>query len=146
MTTTNSLRQWSGQMPVASPETKPFWDACNEERFLLQKCPDCGRFQYHYRAFCSHCWSRNIEDYVSAGHGTIWTYSVVKKNRTPGYEGKTPYVVAIVELEGGTKVFGNVVDLDPDDAHIGMPVELIFAVADTGQKIPLFSASHPSAS
>jgi uncharacterized OB-fold protein len=141
MTTNSTLRPWTGQMPTTSPETVPFWEACNREEFLLQKCPDCGKFQYHYRAFCSHCWSENIEDYKSAGHGTVWTFSVVMKNRSPGYEGKTPYAVGIVELEGGTKVFGNIVDIDPMAIEIGTKVELIFAIADTGQKIPLFSAA-----
>jgi uncharacterized OB-fold protein len=131
---------WSGLMPTSTPETAPFWDACNRGVFLLQKCNACGKFQYHYRAHCCHCMSTDIADYESTGKGTVWTFSTVYKNANLG-KGHGPYVVGMVELEGGTRVFGNILGIDPEEVHIGLPVEVAFSKSENGQHIPVFVAA-----
>ena len=68
----------------------------------------------------------------------MWTYSVVYRNNTEGYREQTPYVVGLIELEGGVKVISNVVGGDPEAVAIGTEVELTFRKADNGQSIPLF--------
>jgi uncharacterized OB-fold protein len=138
---TEVMSNWTGFLPVSTPETAPFWNACNEGVFLLQRCRDCGKTQYHYRALCCHCWSDRVDDLPSTGRGTVWTYSVVYRNNTPGYSEKVPYVVGLVELEGGVKVFGNILVGAPEDVSIGTPVQVTFAKADTGQMIPLFEVT-----
>lgn len=132
------LIEWHGQLPDVSSETKPFWDACNRGVFLIQRCRDCHKTQYHYRAICCHCWSSAVEDLPAKGSGTIWTYSVVMKNRSPVVAFEPPYIVALVELDEGVRVFANIVNCDPNRMTIGMPVQLTFAEAESGQKIPLF--------
>lgn len=129
---------WTGWVPATSPETQPYWDAANNGVLLLQKCPDCGKVQYHYRALCSFCWSDKIEDFPSSGRGAVWTYSVVYKNATKGYSEKLPYVVGLVELEGGVKFVTNIIGGDPEAVTFGTEVELTFAKTDAGQAIPLF--------
>jgi uncharacterized OB-fold protein len=129
---------WTGQLPSVTPETAPFWEACNREVFLLQRCESCSKFQYHYRAQCSHCWSGDVADVPSSGTGTVWTFSVVHRNNTRAYRDRTPYAVVIVELEGGVKVFGALVEGDPESVEIGMQVSLRFARAGTDQLIPVF--------
>ena len=42
-------------IPVANELTKPFWDAVNEKRLVLQHCDDCGKLQYPIRPKCWHC-------------------------------------------------------------------------------------------
>lgn len=132
------MLQWKKLLPTVTGETKPFWDACKEGRLLLQRCRACGEHQSYYRGFCAHCWSRDVEDVVSSGRGTVWSYTVTHQNRTPGYKEELPYVVALVELEGGVKVFTNIVGCDAERVHIGMAVKLTFAQAENGTSIPLF--------
>jgi uncharacterized OB-fold protein len=138
MSTDGHAGLWTGFLPATTPETAPFWEAANQGVFLLQRCPDCGKTQYHYRALCCHCWSDNVEDFPSSGRGTVWTYSVVYRNNTPGYKEETPYVVGLVELEGGVKVVTNIIGCDPEAVTFGTKVEATFAKADSGQHIPLF--------
>lgn len=135
---TTHVEVWTGFEPTTTPETAPFWNAANEGVFLIQSCPDCGKKQYHYRALCSHCWSDRIEDFPSSGRGTVWTFSVVYRNNTPGYTEKVPYVVGLVELEGGVKVVTNIVGADPESVTFGTPVEVVFERSASGQNIPLF--------
>lgn len=131
---------FTGELPTRSPETAPFWDAANQGVLLLQKCNDCQKFQYHYRAHCSHCFSVDIADYPSAGEGTVWTFSTVYKNSTPHFTDQTPYAVGVAQMEGGVLVFGSIHGIDPEAVEIGLPVNVAFAKAEDGQMIPVFVA------
>jgi uncharacterized OB-fold protein len=133
-----TVESWLGPMPARSPETDRFWDACNRNEFLIQRCGACGKFQYHYRALCAHCWADNPEDVVANGTGAVWTFSVVHENRSGAYASTLPYVVALVELDEGVRVFGTLVDTPIDQVEIGLPVQVAFAVAPDGQHIPVF--------
>jgi hypothetical protein len=135
---TKASEQWTGRLPTRSPETERFWDACNRGVFLVQRCRTCGERQYHYRAVCANCWSSELDELEASGNGTIWTYSVVERNRSSDFADKVPYVVALVELEEGVSVFGNVIDCDPHGVRIGQPVKLAWQVAEEGQHIPVF--------
>jgi uncharacterized OB-fold protein len=136
---------WIGRVPSRSPETDPFWDACNRNVFLVQRCNACDIVQYHYRAVCANCWSSDLDDVEASGRGKVWTYSVVRRNRSPIFEAKVPYVVALVELEEGVGVFGNIVECDPDAIAIGQDVTLAFTVAENGQHIPVFRPAEADA-
>jgi len=124
-------------IPIVSPETKPFWNACKEGIFLIQQCLACRRFQYHYRGFCCHCWSDQVVDVPIDGSGTVWTYTVIERHRMPAFNALVPYVVALIELPQGIKVLANVINCDPDSISIGTRVHLTFV--DAGEiRIPMF--------
>ena len=133
---------WTGEiLPTTCPETAPFWDACNQSKFLVQKCADCGKPQYHYRAQCCHCWSSNVADLPIAGTGQVWTFSVVNKNLTPAFASWGRYAVGVVELPEGVRVISRIETDDLDNLAIGAEVYLKFATASNGQNIPFFSTS-----
>jgi uncharacterized OB-fold protein len=52
------------------------------------------------------------------------------------FRDELPYAIAMVELEEGPRVFGNVTDCDVDDITIGMQVEVWFTKADDEIGIP----------
>ena len=59
-----------------------------------------------------------------------------------------PYALAVVELveQKHLKMVTNIVEIDPDDVRIGMPVEVVFREVATGVTLPLFKVtSSPSA-
>lgn len=131
---------WTGQvLPTVCPETAPFWDACNQSKFIIQRCDDCGKPQYHYRAACSHCWSDAVKDVPIVGTGKVWTYSVVNKNLTPAFAAWNRYAVGVVELPEGVLVLSLLDTDDPDSLAIGKHVDLKFKRAENGQNIPYFA-------
>ncbi len=132
--------KWSGLMPTLCPETAPFWEACNQSKFLIQQCRACGRPQYHYRALCCHCWSDDVADVPIEGSGTLWTFSVVNKNLTPAFAGWGRYAVGVVEVPEGVKIVSRIEAADLDTLIIGTPVRLRFAAGENGQNIPYFAA------
>ena len=129
---------WKKPLPVESGETKPFWEACREGRFLIQRCRTCGKYQYHYKGFCSHCWTGEIEDVAASGRGKVWSYTVVHRTRMPGFQEEVPYVVALVELDEGVKVVSNIINCAPERVNIGLSVQLTFVRADATWTIPMF--------
>jgi uncharacterized OB-fold protein len=58
----------------------------------------------------------------------VHTYTVVRQYQAPPFVDELPYVVAVIELEEGVHMFGNVTDCPPDQVRVGMPVEA-YAVA-----------------
>ena len=52
----------------------------------------------------------------------------------PGHE--PPFVVALVELDEGVRMLGNLVGVDPASVRIGQPVEVEFTKVDDQLSLP----------
>jgi uncharacterized OB-fold protein len=90
------------------------------------KCQSCSAVYLGERAVCSKCGARGkIKAEKLANTGTLYVYSIVHRS-FPGIE--VPYVSAIVDLDGGGTVKGNLINIDPDPEKIklGMPVEVVY--------------------
>ena len=132
------MPDWNKPLPTVSGETKPFWDACRRGQLLIQKCDRCDEYQFYPRGICANCWSEDIKWVTASGKGTLWTYTVTYQNRTPGFAEDVPYVLALVELEEGVKMFTNIIECAPSDVSIGMPVEVTFRQATNQISVPYF--------
>jgi uncharacterized OB-fold protein len=96
-----------------------------------QRCKECGAIFLGARDACSKCSARGrFEAKKLANNGTLYVYSIVHRS-FPGIE--VPYISAIVDLEGGGTLKGNLINIDPDPEKIrmGMPIEVIFKLAPT---------------
>jgi uncharacterized OB-fold protein len=90
------------------------------------KCKNCGSIFLGERNVCSSCFSRDtIEPVKLCNTGKLYSYSIVFRS-FPGIE--VPYISAIVDLDGGGTLKGNLIDCEPDPEKIDfdMPVEVIF--------------------
>ncbi len=90
------------------------------------KCGACGAIFLGARRVCSKCGTRDrMEAIRLSNRGRLYVYSIVYRS-FPGVQ--TPYVSAIVDLEGGGTVKGNLIDVEPDPKKIsfGMPVEVVY--------------------
>jgi uncharacterized OB-fold protein len=93
------------------------------------KCASCGAIFLGERATCSKCGTTGrLEPTPLANRGELYVYSIVHRS-FPGIE--VPYVSAIVDLEGGGTVKGNLIDVepDPDKIQMGMPVDVVYQIA-----------------
>jgi len=131
------MPDWNKPLPSIVGETRPYWESCRQGQLLIQKCDGCGEYQFYPRGICANCWSGAIKWVKASGKGTVWTYTVTYQNRTPGFDGG-PYVLALVELEEGVRMFSNIVECNPRDVKIGMPVQVTFIKASDQVSIPYF--------
>ena len=132
------MPEWNKPLPSIVGETRPFWDSCRRGQLVIQRCGDCNEYQWYPRGICANCWSGNIRWVQSSGKGTVWTYTITQQNRTTGFAEMVPYVLALVELEEGVRMFTNIVDCEPGDVEIGMAVEVTFQTATPQISIPYF--------
>ncbi len=98
------------------------------------KCKNCGSIFLGQRTVCSSCAARDqIEAIKLANKGELYVYSITHRS-FPGIE--TPYVSAVVDLDGGGSVKGNLINIDPDPEKIkmGMRVEVIYQIAPRKDK------------
>ena len=87
-------------------------------------CPHCEGKIFPPRDVCPHCGEEAREPYTFSGKGEVYTYTVMYDAPT-GFEGTTPYVVAIVKLEEGPMLTAQLTDVDEQNVQIGMPVEMV---------------------
>ena len=90
------------------------------------KCKGCGAVFLGERATCAKCAARDqMETVRLSNRGNLYAYSIVHRS-FPGID--VPYISAIVDLEGGGTVKGNLIGTDPDPKKIefGMPVEVVY--------------------
>jgi len=91
-----------------------------------QKCQKCGAVFLGQRGVCSKCGTRGQFEAVRlSDRGKLYVYSIVHRS-FPGIQ--TPYVSAVVDLEGGGTVKGNLIGVDPDPEKVkmGMPVRVVY--------------------
>ncbi len=129
---------WNKPLPTVAGETKAFWDSCRRGQLVIQYCEGCDEYQWYPRGICADCWGESVRWVQSSGRGTVWTYTVTYQNRTPGFAEMVPYVLALVELEEGVRMFTNIIECNPRDVYIGMPVEVTFQTATPQITIPYF--------
>jgi hypothetical protein len=91
----------------ADAMTAPWWEATKQRRFLLQRCDACGHHQHYPRSICTSCHARDLPYVDASGRGTIYSFSEVHRAPDPAFE--PPYLVALVRLEEGPVVMGNVI-------------------------------------
>ena len=117
----------------------PFWRSVDRRAMELPYCKSCGRFHFYPRPVCPECWSADLDWRPVGGKGTVWSYTVVRfaHGAHEGWKTRVPYVVALVELEEGVRMMGNVVDCPVGSVRSGMAVELDYREYEDGL-IPVF--------
>ena len=83
-----------------------------------------------------NCRSFEWDTVVASGRGTVYSFVVNHYPQVPAFD--YPLVVALVELEEGTRLVANVADIAPDEIAIGMPVVATFVAFDDDLTLPVF--------
>lgn len=124
--------------PQATPETQPFWDSCARGRLTLQRCAACARHYFPPQPTCPRCLGTDVAWDEVSGRGHLHSWVVVHVP-PPDWPDETPYVLALVELAEGPRLYANIVDVvgDPDDLVIDSDVEVCFR-ARGAATLPMF--------
>ena len=98
----------------------------NKYNLIGTKCTKCNACYYPPRIVCPTCRREGcIEDFEFSGKGKIFSFTIVRSG-PQGFEKQTPYPIAIVELDEGARVTGQIVDYDDADLVIGKEVYAVF--------------------
>jgi uncharacterized OB-fold protein len=116
-----------GKFFMGVPEgADPFFEAAKEHRLIIQRCGACKEHQFYPRKICVHCGSPDVDWVDASGRGRVHTFTVIHQQGMPGWREEVPYVAAVIDLEEGVRMTSNVVECDPKDVTIEMPVQVTF--------------------
>ena len=82
------------------------------------KCSDCGFISPPPMSACSSCGSDGVAEVELSGKGRIYTYTVVHMG-FGALKDRTPYVLAVVELDEGVKMTTVVEEMDVNAVQVG---------------------------
>ncbi len=116
--------------PVASPDglDEPFWTGLRDERLLIQRCADCGGFQWGPEWVCHRCHSFDLGYAEIPAEGVIYSHQRVWHPVHPALADQGPYVIVLVELAAtdGVRIVGNLLGDPHQPLEIGAPVRGVF--------------------
>src|SRR5690625_1720239 len=123
--------------PAMSEDTEPFCTLLNEKKQLhFQRCEHCKAYMHPPRPVCHNCHKFDMEWVPSTGRGFIYSYVVYRRPTYPAFE--VPYECILVELEEGVRIVSNMMDCEPDEIYIGMPVEVVIDQVFDDVALPKF--------
>lgn len=125
--------------PASSRDTKFFWDGINAHELRLQRRPD-GTLQHPPVPAVWADKDAPIDYLVASGRGTVFSFVVHHAPKVPGRT--CPFVIALVELEEGVRMLGELRGVDPAAVKIGLPVRatyLDFADSDISPAWTLYA-------
>ena len=123
-------------------DTEPFWDGCQEGRFLIPQCTQCKHRRWPPGPMCPVCQSTDTEWIEASGRGRVYSWIVVTHPVDPVLVDQVPYAVAMIDLEEGVRVVGNVAGCEPDEIVAGMDVSLYFEDPNQdGIRLPNFQTA-----
>lgn len=125
-------------LPMPDEDTRPFWEGCRAHKLLFQKCLACGFVRWPPSIACPACYSSDTEWITASGKGKIYTFAVFHKVFHPAFEGKTPYIVAVVKLAEGPMLSTNITGQPPSDIACNMPVEVVWEDVTDTVSLPKF--------
>jgi uncharacterized OB-fold protein len=125
--------------PRVSELDRPFWQACNEDRLLIQQCGGCARHVFYPRVCCPYCHGSELSWVQASGRGAVVSHTTVRRTHHDGFNAQAPYVFAAVELEEGALLYGQLIGAPVDGVLlIGRPVRACFVKQGMAQKIAAF--------
>jgi uncharacterized OB-fold protein/acyl dehydratase len=121
--------------PPVSPDTAFFWAGTQAGELRIQRCGECGALRHPPGPACLSCGTTRSQGFiVAAGTGTVYSYVVHHHPPVPGK--RLPIVIALVELTEGVRVMAELVGIEPDQVHVGMPVRSAFLRIDDELVLP----------
>ena len=122
--------------PSINQDNSFFFTGAANGQLLVRRCTTCGRFQTPPLPMCPACNGLTWQAEPMSGRGSVYTFTITHHPKFPGFP--SPYVVALIELEEGPRIVSNLIDIDPAQVEIGLPVEVTFVAVDDELTLPLF--------
>jgi len=122
--------------PSSSRDTRFFWDGLNAHELRIQKRLD-GSLQHPPVPAVWQDKEATIEYQVASGKGTVFSFVVHHAPKVPGRT--LPFVIALVELEEGVRMLGELRNVEPAKVEIGMRVRATYIDFPEGDSGPAWT-------
>ena len=128
-------------LPRITPENEHYWTGGAEGELRFLRCGACQTWIHPPQPVCPECLSKDLGVAAVSGRAELTSYTVNHQPWLPGFP--PPYVVCIVEIEEqkGLRITSNLVDCEPEQIRIGMPLRVRFEQVEDVW-LPLFAPAQ----
>jgi uncharacterized protein len=134
--------------PVVSRDTEFFWEGTAAGELRIQSCDACGVLRHPPGPMCPSCHQARRGYVVSPGRGRVYSYVTHHAPQVPGKQ--LPLLVAVVELEEGVRMAGEVRgpggERITEGVEIGTRVQVAFERIDDELTLPVWRVVEGDAS
>jgi len=110
------------------PEARFWRESQVRYNMIGRRCGACGRVYFPPREICPKCRRASMgkmEKVKLSGKGAVVSWTDVHEG-LPDFQMQIPYTMAIIELDEGARITGQIVDSHEGDVRIGSRVEAVF--------------------
>ncbi|MHB8552028.1 MAG: Zn-ribbon domain-containing OB-fold protein [Thermoplasmataceae archaeon] len=97
-------------------------------RMVGEKCMNCEKIYFPPRDICPICHRDSIgkmQDIEMKGNGEVVSFTIVH-DAPPAFSRQRPYILAIIKLDEGPVITGQIVDAEPTEIEIGTKLRSVF--------------------
>lgn len=127
-------------LPYADEVSSPFWEAARQGRLDIQRCQACHHWIHAPALACPECGSEQLAFEPVSGRGSLYSWTVLQHSPGPGFVDMLPLAVGIIELveQPHLLLCANLLQVEPHELRLGMPVKVCFEWLDSDHAIPQF--------
>lgn len=133
-------------IPLKTEDNKPYWDAADKHKLVLQKCGDCQQFAHPPGPACPNCGSENVEWMVKGSEiqATVYSYIISYRPFLPGFETELPTIIALGQLNDTpeVKIMANILECNHEDVYVGMPIEMTWQDITEDRALPQWKKTN----
>ncbi|OEY66335.1 bifunctional MaoC family dehydratase N-terminal/OB-fold nucleic acid binding domain-containing protein [Marinobacter sp. X15-166B] len=123
-------------LPGVSDDSRFFWEGCEQNKLLIQRCTDCQTLRHPPAPVCIQCHSFNWDAVEASGKGQVYSFVVMHYPEVPPFDYPNP--IGLIELDEGVRLIAGLVGVNREDLEIGQRVQVEFTRFDDRQTLPQF--------
>lgn len=123
-------------LPGMSDDTRFFWEGCEQEKLLIQRCVDCQTLRHPPAPVCSKCHSFNWDTQEAAGKGELYSFVVMHYPEVPPFDYPNP--IGLIELDEGVRLIAGLTGVESGEIQIGQRLQVEFNRFDDRLTLPQF--------
>jgi uncharacterized protein len=125
--------------PRPSQRSRAYWDGCRRGELHFQRCSACSFSGLAAFSVCARCHATSPVWEQSAGHGSLYSWTVVWRPPDPAFT--VPYAPAVIRLDEGFWMMSAVIGCQPEALCEGLRVAVEFHPVSDDITLPYFRPS-----
>lgn len=119
--------------------SEAFFDAAARGVLVLRECANCGKRRAPRRTTCRGCGRGDASWVEASGRAELVTWA-----RHPGDGESDGWTFGMVQLEEGPWLEATLVELNPEELRVGLPLRVRFVSGEGGDAYPVFGPAGGS--
>ena len=127
---------------VGHPVTRPFWQACREQRLGLQRNRQTG--EWYWPPMPGRFKGGVLEWTETSGRGRVHSWVVGYEPFLPAFSHLLPHIMVVVALEEGPRLVGHMIGIKPEAMRFEMPIRIAWKILNEQVTLPVWEPEEPA--